>query len=176
MRNALVFVRESWGAQIIARMWAQGVSRNATETFYRKIDACALDQVMRSAEMDGWTGPAIESRMAPLMADSLRVIKSPLSTDPTERLLPGATYDASCTARIADDRLGFALMVPLLLERGSGNVYARDLQDRDSLMVQQYPGRAVYLLRHQGSAVDAPFEWLPLRRDSLVAAWRSPAP
>jgi hypothetical protein len=176
VRNALVFVRESWGAQIIARMWAQGVSRNATETFYRKIDACALDQVMRSAETDGWTGPSIESRMTPLMADSSRVIKSPLSTDPTERLLPGATYDASCTARIADDRLGFALMVPLLLERGSGNVYARDLQDRDSLMVQQYPGRPVYLLRHQGSAVDAPFEWLPLRRDSLVAAWRSPAP
>ena len=163
-------------AQIIARMWAQGVSRNATETFYRKIDACALDHVMRTAETEGWNGSLVESRMVPLMADSSRVIKSPLSTDPTERLLPGATYDASCTARIAEDRLGFALLVPLLLERGSGNVYARDLQGRDSLLLQQYPGRPVYLLRHEGSAVDAPFDWIPLRRDSLMGAWRGGTP
>ena len=176
VRNSLVFVRESWGAQIIARMWAQGVSRNATETFYRKIDACALDRMMRVAESKAWTGSVVEARMAPLLADSSRVIKSPLSTDQTEKLLPGAPYDASCTARIAEDRVGFALLAPLLLERGSGNVYARDLQGRDSLLLQQYPGRPVYLLRHQGSAVDAPFEWIPMRRDSLMAAWRGATP
>jgi hypothetical protein len=176
VKDALVFVRESWGSQIIARMWAQGVSRNATETFYRKIDACVLDHVMQMAEREGWTGAAVEARMAPLMADSLRVIKSPVSTDPTERMLVGATYSPDCNARIADDRVGFALLAPTMLERGSGNVYARDLQARDSLMLQQYPARPVYLLRHRGSAVDAPFEWLPLGRDSLMAAWRAAAP
>jgi hypothetical protein len=176
VHNALVFVRESWGAEIIARMWAQGVSRNATETFYRKTDACVLDRAMRAIERDGVTGAAAEARLAPLMADSSRLIKSTLSTDPTEKLLPGSRYDAECVARINDDREGFALMVPLLLEHGSGNVYARDLQARDSLLLREYPARPVYQLIRRGSDVDAPFEWRPLRRDSLQAVWRSGTP
>jgi hypothetical protein len=176
VQNALVFVRESWGAEIIARMWAQGVSRNATETIYRKTDACVLDREMRSIERDGVFGATAESRLAPLMADSSRLVKSTLSTDPTEKQLPGARYDAECVARINDDREGFALMVPLLLEHGSGNVYARDLQGRDSLLFAEYPDRPVYQLIRKGSDVGAPFVWRPLRRDSLMTAWRSGTP
>ncbi len=176
VQSALVFVRESWGAEIIARMWAQGVSRNATETFYRKTDACALDREMRAIERDGVFGAAAEARLAPLMADSARLVKSTLSTDPTEKQLPGSRYDRECVARINDDREGFALMVPLLLEHGSGNVYARDLQARDSLLFGEYPDRPVYQLIRRGSDVDAPFVWRPLRRDSLLTAWRSGLP
>jgi hypothetical protein len=67
-------------------------------------------------------------------------------------------------------------MVPLLLEHGSGNVYARDLQARDSLLLADYPARRVYQLIRKGSDVDAPFLWRPLRRDSLMTAWRSGVP
>ena len=40
VRNAIVFVREAWGSQLIARMWALGVSRTDTESIYRAVDAC----------------------------------------------------------------------------------------------------------------------------------------
>ena len=42
--HALVFVRESWGAQLIARLWALDISRSETEMLYRSIDACMLEQ------------------------------------------------------------------------------------------------------------------------------------
>jgi hypothetical protein len=104
------------------------------------------------------------------------VRSSPFSPDSTEKLLKGAAYDRTCIARINEDRVGYTHLAPLLLERGSGNIYARDLHARDSLMTAAYPSRPVYLLRRKGAAADSAFEWLPLKRDSLVASWRSAAP
>ncbi len=176
VRNALVFVRESWGAQITTRMWERGVSRSAAAALYHGVDACLLDKALRDIERNDVHGVAAEARLAPLLVDSSRVHTSPLSPDSTEKLLPGAMYDRTCVARINDDRVGYTHLAPLLLERGSGNVYARDLQARDSLMVEAYPGRSVYLLRRKGADADAPYEWLPLKRDSLFTAWRSGTP
>ena len=175
-RDALVFVRESWGAQLVTRMWARGVSRGATSALYSNVDACALDKALRTLERDGVRGDAAEARLSPLLADSARVRSSPLSPDSTEKLLPGAMYDRTCIARINDDRVGYAHLAPLLLEQESGNVYARDLQAHDSLLLAEYPSRPTYLLRRRGADAGAPHEWLPLRRDSLLAAWRSGTP
>ena len=174
--NALVFVRESWGAQLVTRLWAQGVSRSAAAALYHGVDACALDRALRAIERDGIRDAKAEERLGPLLADSARVRPSPLSPDSTEKMLPGAPYDATCVARINDDRAGYAHLAPLALERGSGNVYARDLQGRDSLLLVEYSSRPVYLMRRKGTDPDAGFEWLALRRDSLYASWRKPAP
>ena len=176
VKDALVFVRESWGAQLGIRLWAQGVSRSAAATLYHGVDACALDQALRRLEQHPAVDAAAESYLAPLLADSSRVRSSPFSPDSTEKVLPGARYDQICIARINEDRAGYALLPPISLERGSGNLYARDLHANDSLLVAEYPSRPVYLLRRQGTGPEVPFEWLPLDRDSLLTAWRSGAP
>jgi hypothetical protein len=176
VQDALVFVRESWGAQIVTRMWERGVSRSAAAALYSLVDACALDQALRVIESDGVRGADAESRLAPLLADSVRVRSSPLSPDSTEKILPGIAYDQTCVTRINQDRAGYTHLAPLLLEHGSGNVYARDLQARDSLLLAEYPTRPVYLFRRKSAEADAPYEWLPLRRDSLYATWRSGTP
>jgi hypothetical protein len=176
VKDALVFVRESWGAQLVTRLWAQGVSRSATAALYHGVDACLLDRALRAIEREGVRDAAAEARLAPLLVDSARVRSSPLSPDSTERLLPGALYDKTCVARINDDNAGYAHLAPLQLERGSGNIYARDLQARDSFLLSAYPSRRVYLLRRTTVEPDAVFQWLPLSRDSLLAVWRSPTP
>jgi hypothetical protein len=171
--DALVFVRESWGAQLTVRMWERGISRSAAAALYYGVDACLLDKALREVERKDERGAVAEARLAPLLADSSHLRSSPFSPDSTEKLLPGAMYDRTCVARINEDRVGYTHLAPLLLERGSGNVYARDLQARDSLMLAAYPARPVYLLLRKGANADSSFTWIPLTRDSLLAKWRS---
>lgn len=173
VHGALVFVRESWGAQLIARMWGAGVSRSASEAFYAKVDACALDRALADIEHAGVRGIDAEARLSALLRDSSLVRGSPFSPDSTEKYRPGSPYDSVCVARMNEDRAGYMHYAPLLLERANDNVYARDLHALDSLLLVEYPDRPVFLLRHHGTEVESPMEWLPLRRDSLFTAWRS---
>lgn len=173
VRNALVFVRESWGAQLVARLWALGVSRPMTESVYRGTDSCDLERELVRAEHDGIGGAEAERRFAALLGrDSAVVQKSTLTPDPTERVRPGAHYDAVCVQRIVDDRAGFLHFTPLRLVTTGGNIYARDLHARDSLMLAAYRDRPVYLLTRAGTRVDDKLMYLPLNRDSLFASWR----
>jgi hypothetical protein len=173
VRDALVFVRESWGAQLVARLWGLGVARAKTEAIYRGVDACDLDLELSALEREGARDAAAEARLRVLLArDSALVEKSTLTPDPTERVRVGAQYPPSCLRRIDDDRAGFLHYAPLRLVTTGGNLYARDLQGHDSLLVAQFPDRPVYLLKRAGIRVDAPLQFLPLRRDSLIAAWR----
>jgi hypothetical protein len=175
-KNALVFVRESWGAQLTARMWERGISRSAAAALYHGADACLLDKALRDVEARDVRNAAAEAQLEPLLKDSARVRTSPLSPDSTEKVLQGARYDQTCITRINEDRAGYTHLAPLLLERGSGNIYARDLQGRDSLMTAEYPERPVFLLYRIGASADSAFKWIPLTRDSLMSAWRSGAP
>ncbi len=161
VHDALVLVKESWGAQLVIRMWALGVSRSDTEVLYRNADACRLETVLTSLEREGVTGAAALERLAPLQADSSRLVKSDRSPDFTERMLPGLAYSPTCEAHIAEDRGGFSHLAPLRLAK-DGNVYARWLPGREGEIVAQYPGRAVYLLARSGSGVGAPFVWRKL--------------
>jgi hypothetical protein len=68
------------------------------------------------------------------------------------------------------------LLAPILLERGSGNVWVRDFQARDSLLFAQYPQRPVYVFFRKGADADAPFEWIAIDRDSALKSWRNSAP
>jgi hypothetical protein len=173
VRNALVFVRESWGAQLLVRLWALDVERPLAETLYRHTDSCNLETEITDLEQRGVRGAAAEQRLTALLArDSAFAIQSAMSPDPTERVRPGVRYSATCVQRIEQDRAGFLHYVPLRLITTGGNVYARDLHARDSLLLAEYPERPVYLLKRAGIQVDDPPLFLPLRRDSLLAAWR----
>lgn len=171
--GALVFVKESWGAQLIVRIRAAGVSRSRAEVLYHRIDACALEQALTALEHSGVRDSAADSALGVLMADSARLVPSPASPDSSERFLPGSSYTPLCVARVAEDRAGFTVHTPLILAgRASDDVYVRDLHGRDSLLVRAMPGRPLWLVTADPSPGAVPrFVRLPV--DSAWAAWRA---
>jgi len=92
--------------------------------------------------------------------------------DPSLRLTPGTHYPPRCIAKIEANRSGFTLFPPQLLAKRLGNLFARDLGPRDSLLIADYPTRPLYLLKPASNRVGAEPAFLPLRRDSVLAAWR----
>lgn len=169
--NALILVRESWGTQLVARLWALGVPRTETEGLYRGVDTCILDHAVSRVEQAGLRDTTAMQALLPLLRDSSRVVKTDLSPDRTERMLPGIKYSALCARRLEEDRQGFTLLAPLhALDKGS-NVYARDLHARDSLMISEYRDRPVYLLRPSSLQIGAPLELRPVSLDSLRRVW-----
>jgi len=174
VRNALVFVRESWGSQLVTRMWRLGLSRSTTEWVYRGVDACVLELGVSRAEADGLRGPAALAALVPLLRDSASVVSTPVSTDPSERYLPGASYPPVCAAKVQEDRAGYTLYAPLLLAQGGDNIYVRDLHALDTTAVARHPSRPIYLLKPATDALGAPPRFYPASRDSLAQAWGVP--
>ncbi len=162
-QDALVFVHESWGAQLVARLWALGVSRSATAGLYAHTDACVLEHAVTQAEAGNTRGALLETSLRHLMADSLLIRASNVSPDTTERMLPGSVYDGTCSARVLADREGYALYPPFLLDNTSGNTYARDLGARDSLLVNANRGRPVFVVTRTGVDGTAPLKWIRIR-------------
>jgi len=171
--GALVLVRESWGAQLVSRLWALGVPRTETEMLYRNVDACVLEQRITEIENSGGRRGVAWRKLQPLLADSARTRSSPLSPDTTEKVLPGSHYAKRCIERVEADRAGFTLLTPLLLAHGGDNVYARDLNERDTLLLDEYPGRPLWLLKPPTARVGEMPRFYPLDRDSAEQAWRS---
>lgn len=172
VRGALVLVRESWGAELVARMWALGVSRPDADAIYRAADPCKLELALGTLELSPLRGSGVVARLEPLRADSTRLVSAEaLTGDPSLRLTPGG-YPPRCVAKLAANRSGFTLFPPLLLARGFGNLYARDLGPRDSLLLREHPGRPVYLLKPASGQVGAEPVFTRLGPDSLLAAWR----
>lgn len=169
--DALILVRESWGAQLIARMWALGVPKGEVERLYERVDACRLEQEVARFEAlraeDRPPGKMIGQALLPFMADSGRLINSPFSPDTTELVLPGSVYTPTCVQRINEDRQGFTLFPPLLLARGHGNIYVRDIGERNAPILDAFPDRPVYLLRPPTAEVGRAPEFTLLSRDSL---------
>ena len=171
VENAVILVRESWGAQMIARLWGMDVSRPVTEALYRTVDACVLETAITELEAQGIRGEAAMERLRPLAKDSLKVVESTLSPDGTLRYLPGARYTQTCERRLAEDRGGYAFLAPLLARDMGTNLYARDLHSRNPLLLDRYRDRPVYLLRSVSPEVYAPLMLEPLRLDSARAEW-----
>lgn len=162
VRDAVVFVRESWGAGLIARMWALGVSRPATEHLYSRVDACRLERAIAALERASIRDTAATSQLLDLARRSGPVIPSPFSPDASERFEQGTTYDASCLTHLAQDRAGFTLYVPLTLAR-DGNLYLRDLGPaRNRAAYQRVEGKRAYLLRPDSASPRAVPRFTPL--------------
>jgi hypothetical protein len=174
VRNAVVLVRESWGAQLMVRLWARGLSHAEAQALYHFVDACALERGLDSLERIGGRDEVAHGVMLPLLADSTRVIRSPFSADSTERFLPGAPYGPRCVRRVEEDRAGFTVYLPFLVADGENVVYARDLHARDSLLLARYPSRTVYLVRPPSDSEGVLPRFWPVRRDSLMAVWAHP--
>jgi hypothetical protein len=174
VRRGLVFVRESWGSQLVARLWALGLTRGQTERLYTRVDACLLEQGIERLERQGVRGQAAADAFAPLMRDSLRLVASTLSPDASERVLPGSRYVPRCLERIGDDRRGFTLLTPLLLAGADSTLYARDLHEKDTLLLAEHPDREVWLLRPADSVSGSVPRFERVSRDSVLRAARAP--
>jgi hypothetical protein len=171
VRDAIVFVRESWGSQLVARSRALGVPRSKTGQLLRQIDACVLEEGVTALENSGMTGEAAVARLTPLLKDSAKVIRSPMSPLAAEFFVAGTTYSERCLARVRDDQRGFTQMMPALVARGS-NVFARDLHSRDSLLVRQHPGKPMFLLAPSSPEPGAELRYYPMNADSAWRDWR----
>jgi hypothetical protein len=173
--NALILVRESWGTQLVARLWALGVPRSETELLYRKVDTCLLEQGVQRLERSATRDASALLALEPLLRDSARVVKTQMSPDRTERMVSGTFYSPTCFQRIAEDRAGFTLLAPLhALDQGT-NVYARDLHARDTLLLTQFPHRPIYLLHPLSNDIGAPLQLQLLPPDSLRRSWAAEA-
>lgn len=176
VRDALVFVRESWGAQLIARMWALGVPRTETERLYRGADACAMDFVIHRLEARNdhhplQSGEALAA-LHPLLtnpATAVTVSRFEPTTDVAHS--PSVLYSEHCKGRMREDSAGYLPLAPVQLYTGGGNTYVRDLHARDTILLKQYPGRPLYLLTEDLRAGATP-QFHPVSRDSLWAAAR----
>ncbi len=173
--GAIVLVRESWGAQLLARLWALGVSRTQAELLYGSSDRCRLELAVERAEQAGLTGATAFEAMLPVVSDSVRLVRAPFSIDPTAKLLPNSTYTQVCLERIRDEQAGFTVTLPLLLADKADNIYARDLHRRDTLLLREYPDREVFLLKPPSTELGAEPVFTALSRDSLWRSWRGTA-
>lgn len=176
VHDALVFVRESWGSQLITRLWGLGIRRTESEFIYRNIDSCILDRSITRLEGQGVHGQAAIDSLLPLTADSAWLVWSYRSQDGSERIRPGARYNARCEQRLAEDARGFTVFPGLLLENKLGNVYVRDQHARDTTALAWYPDRPVYLLLPDDSLIGSPPKYHAVSRDSLFAAWQLTPP
>ncbi len=172
--HALVLVRESWGAQLLSRMWALGVTRPQAEMLYAASDRCRLEHAINEAELAGANGPDAFAALLPAVEDSARLVPAPFSEDPSARVLPGAAYSTLCSTRVTEEQMGFTVFLPLILAQDGGNIYARDLHARDTLLLQAFPDRDVFLLKPPSTALGEEPRYYPLSRDSLYRVWDEP--
>ena len=170
VHNALVMVRESWGAQMMARMWGLGVSRMDAEHIYRTNDACHMQVAIIATEADNGGPAELTRRLAEYQSDSAQLVRIPDLPDTTVRFTPGSILTQRCMRRLAEDRNGFTLYPPFLLVR-DGNTYVRELHGRDSLILAEHPGKEVWLLT-KAPVVGSPFQFVRVSLDSMRAEWQ----
>lgn len=170
VRDALVLVREEWAVQLVTRMRALGL-RPAHLFLIYDVDTCILEGVVDALERNGVRGKRAEMRLLALR-DSSRAAKSTAAPSAIEPISTDAPFLDRCRRRLLDNMRGTALFLPTNAARGP-NVYARDLHGRDSLLMRQYPDRAVYLLAPVSADVGAAWRFYPVNLDSAWVAWRS---
>ncbi len=172
--DALVFVRESWGAQVIARLWRLGVTRGESEVLFKRIDLCQLDSAVTSMEATPVRGAAVVAALRTIVLDTAALVPMPDSPDKAGRMRAGTLYGPACEARLTEDRAGFTLLGPLLFPRRPV-LYARDLHGRDTLLLREYPERSVWLLVPATGDEGAPPVFHRASRDSIFASARREA-
>lgn len=165
-----VLVRESWGAQTLARLRQLGLPGEEVEWLYRGQDSCELELMVGQAERmaDHGSATAVSELRQKSREPQAGLVALPEAADTSIRLLPGRSPEPVCADRFAEMQDGFTLYAPLLLDR-SGLRFVRDLHARDTLLFA--PGEEpVWLLTGDPVGATGPrFERLDV--DSVRTAW-----
>jgi hypothetical protein len=160
-----VLVRESWGAQVMSRMWALGVDRVDAEALYRTTDTCALDAAVTAVERTGAGVPVLLRSLDAVRADSAQLQGLVQAPDTTLKYSPATRWTDACLQRVREDEAGMAVFPPALLARTPNVRFVKDLHRRPPEV-----GSALYLLRKPTSTA-ASHELLPVAADSAARAW-----
>ncbi len=176
VRDAIVFVREEWDMQLLARMWALDISHRDAELFHSRIDACVLERELARVEALGLRADAAAAVLRPFTADGAKVQIKSVSSGGNLRLVPGTTYTPRCIERFRSMRAGvMSIGAPLLVQGVDGNIYARELRERGASLLREHPARPVYLLAPSGPKFGDLPRFTALKRDSLARAWAETA-
>jgi len=148
-----VFVHEGWGARLMARMWALGVTRIEAEKILPASDACALEMALLWEESPPLADSA--GRAARLLAatppearPALRP-RPDLTYDETLRFADGGPFTAQCREELVADTAGTSLYPPFLIRNqigadgklGGEIIYARDFGAHNLALRKEYAGR-----------------------------------
>ena len=156
VRNALVLVRESWGSELLARLWALGVSRPAAEHYYAPSIRACWSRRSAAWSRRGPTRRALRGTAA-AVGDSARLVRSDF---PVIRRCGACRGTIFATLQLARRR-GRSGIYPLSTAAalaGRRCPFARDLHGRDTLLLARprwpgLPAQAVESRRRRGAAV-----------------------
>jgi hypothetical protein len=151
IEHGVVFVAVSWGNRLLARMRQAGVSAATAEGAYRRSDHCELEQQLRRAHVEAWSGSRLDEVIAMFPSGGVKLEDDSPNGDPTLRLTPGRPLAAVCRAELAHDRAGYTNWLPFLLVNDpplNGPVlFVRDLRDLNAEFLRLRPGRTAWLYR-----------------------------
>ena len=164
--RALVFVHEGWGARLMARMWAVGVSRADAEHLLATSDACALELATEAEERHPPADTVgLAARLAAATPREARQDLRPrgdVTRDVTLRFAGASALPAPCVAQAQADSVGMSLYPPFLtLNRvgpdgrvGGDVVFVRDLGARNDELRARFGDRTWYRYRPRRSSAD----------------------
>ncbi len=174
VKDALVLVRESWGSELLVRLWALGVSRPAAEHYYRAIDPCVLEQTIGGLERDRRRLRPRAGGAGAAGGDSVRLVRS----DRVQSIrrcgaCRGSSTRRCASERLAEDAAGFTLFPPQPAVATHGRALrARPARRATACCSRGYEG-PIYLLKPSSPAVGAVPQFYPVSVDSLWATWRA---
>jgi hypothetical protein len=151
VHDALVFVREGWEAELVARMWALGVPPASVERIVLATDACRLDSAITALE---FSHERAEAALLPLLRDSALVHRVAAGPGANIAIQAGYVYPEWCTRQVTLSARGVTPLAPESV-LDDGNVYARDLGERDTLLLATYRNRPVFVLEPSSNGSDA---------------------
>ena len=149
VEQALVLVPESWASRIITNLWALGAPPGLVERAFRSVDACDLHLLgveARQTSLD-------QERLVERLEQALRETGAPVHPvagwpDPALRMRSWDTIPGACQAEMRRDLEGIALYGNLVwrnpVRLDSGIIYARDLFERNEVLLARYDGWPVW--------------------------------
>jgi hypothetical protein len=169
--NALVFVQEPWSSQLVARLWTLGVPHRETELLTHEVDACRLEEAVTVLEREDTRGPSATAALMPLLRDRDQVKLATLPNGAFWPVQSSVGYSPVCRERVRESSTGIVPLAPLLLSGGPTNLYVRDLHARDTVLLNRYPNRPIFVVRRDSTAAGVTLRYHRALRDSLLTSW-----
>ena len=156
VHNALVFVREPFGARLSRRLWGVGMMRSDAAQLLATRDACSVLTAVRRAETDSSVSTAARLTSIVEGAAVFAPGRDPVpASDRTIRISSKAAVTPECQAELDLDARGqsapFGPALPLEPIGHAGQldgdvIYAADLGERNERLRSRFDGRQWYRL------------------------------
>lgn len=153
--NALVFIREPFGARLSRRLWGLGVMRSDAAQLLASRDACSLFDAVRAAEADNRSSPADKLESIKRDAAAFTPGEAVRVSDPMIHISSPRSITPACQAELESDRgqvvAAFGPALPLEPIGPDGRldgdvIYAADLGERNELLRARFGNRTWYRL------------------------------